>query len=96
MATPLDFKSSKKIEPALGGSETKSEAHFPVTANLRFRKEEEELRSKEYIGLPATSVKRFGNPSPKSKRAAVHSKNKYQGLDFVEERDRAIEGEVYR
>lgn len=48
------------------------------------------------MGLPATSVKRFGNASPKNKRPAVHSKSKYPGLDFGEERDRAIEGEVYR
>jgi hypothetical protein len=48
------------------------------------------------MGLPATSVKRFGNPSPKSKRAAVHSKQKYQGDLFGEDRDRVIEGEVYR
>jgi hypothetical protein len=47
--------------------------------------------------MPTTSVKRFGNPSPKSKRAAVHSKHKYQGLEFFgEDRDRVIEGEVYR
>lgn len=78
------------MEAPLGVSETRSEAHFPVTANLRLRKDEEELRPKEYMGLPATSVKRFGNLSPKSKRGVVQSKHKYQAEFFGEDRDKVI------
>jgi hypothetical protein len=48
------------------------------------------------MGLPATSVKRFGNQSPKSKRGVVQSKHKYQAEFFGEDRDKVIYNEVYR
>ena len=42
----LEFKSPHKAELPIVSNETKSETHFPVTSNMRFRKEESDTRTK--------------------------------------------------
>jgi hypothetical protein len=93
-----DYKSPKRFEAPQFGSETKSEAHFPVGSNIRGRREEEEMQLKTQTGGVGQGAggKRVGNVSPKTKGRAINSKNKYQPGEFNNnqndyERDKAIE-----
>lgn len=98
-----DYKSPKRYEAPQLGSDSKSEAHFPVGSNMRPRREEEEMMVKTQTGGAGQGAggKRVGNASPKTKGRGINSKNKYQPGELNSnqaeyERDRAIEAEVYR
>jgi hypothetical protein len=70
------------------GFETRSESHFPVTANIRLGRGEDELRGRDYAGMTGQGTFRKGNLSPKARSRQFNSKNKYQPAEFNNDYER--------